>query len=148
MRPSSPRRQRTPKVCINLTNCKYDLCEPSQPLLPRRWICAELAPRLVPYLCSAPFIATLVFPRGEHTYLSDMICTEAYVWCTVATVPCCAVPKVCAQLGWLQADHADEWDVFWSDQSISLARAVAMQPMQVLSAQNCAEYRWICLDLA
>lgn len=49
---------------------------------------------------------------------------------------CGAVPKVCAQLGWLQAD-ADEWDVFWSDQSISLARAVAMQPMQVLSVHKC-----------
>ena len=47
-----------------------------------------------------------------------------------------AVLKVCAQLGWLQADDADEWDVFWSDQSISLARAVAMQPMQVLCDQN------------
>ena len=56
----------------------------------------------------------------------------------LATVPCfCAVPKVCAQLGWLQADDADEWDVFWSDQSISLARAVAMQPMQVMSADDC-----------
>ena len=48
----------------------------------------------------------------------------------------CAVLKVCAQLGWLQANDADEWDVFWSDQSISLARAVAMQPMQVLCDQN------------
>ena len=27
MRPASPRRQRTPKISINLTNCKYDLCE-------------------------------------------------------------------------------------------------------------------------
>jgi len=35
------------------------------------------------------------------------------------------------QLGWVESDDTDEWDLFWSDQSISLARAVAMQPMQV-----------------
>lgn len=59
--------------------------------------------------------------------------TEARIWRMLAiTSYVCAVPKVCAQLGWLQADDAEEWNVFWSDQSISLARAVAMQPMQVL----------------
>ena len=58
--------------------------------------------------------------------------TEARIWGMLEiTAYVCAVSKVCAQLGWLQADDADEWDVFWSDQSISLARAVAMQPMQV-----------------
>ncbi len=36
------------------------------------------------------------------------------------------------QLGWVESDDTDEWDLFWSDQSISLARAVAMQPMQVI----------------
>lgn len=103
---------------------------------------------LVLYLCSAPFIATLLFPLSEHIPAWCMhLSTEACDWCTVATVPCCAVPKVCAQLGWLEADHEDEWDVFWSDQSISLARAVAMQPMQVLSVQS-AGYRCMCLDLA
>lgn len=57
---------------------------------------------------------------------------HAFVVHTNGTV-CGAVPKVCAELGWLQADDTEEWDVFWSDQSISLARAVAMQPMQVLA---------------
>ena len=42
-----------------------------------------------------------------------------------------AVRAVRKKLGWQEAGEADEWDLFWSDQSISLARAVAMQPMQV-----------------
>ena len=43
-----------------------------------------------------------------------------------------AVHLVQTQLGWVECDDTDEWDLFWSDQSISLARAVAMQPMQVM----------------
>ena len=49
----------------------------------------------------------------------------------ISLVYCYAVQRVQEQLGWLQAEETDDWDVFWSDQSISLARAVAMHPMQV-----------------
>ena len=85
MRPSSPRRQRTPKVCINLTNCKYDLCEPSQSL-PRRWDCAELAPRLVLYLyctCALNLRSNLSIPPSEHTY-----------WVILAQKACCQLLQV------------------------------------------------------
>lgn len=57
------------------------------------------------------------------------------------------------QLGWQEAGETDEWDIFWSDQSISLARAVAMQPMQVYYAaahRKCLHKRhqWCCASLA
>lgn len=47
-----------------------------------------------------------------------------------------AVHLVKRQLGWVESDDTDDWDLFWSDQSISLARAVAMQPMQVMCCHN------------
>ena len=67
-----------------------------------------------------------------HCTQLDSTCHTFYLLDSANETVCGAVPKVCAELGWLQADDTDEWDVFWSDQSISLARAVAMQPMQVL----------------
>lgn len=60
------------------------------------------------------------------------IIPDAFVFSRVLKCGCLlAVHLVQSQLGWVESDDTDEWDLFWSDQSISLARAVAMQPMQV-----------------
>ncbi len=61
------------------------------------------------------------------------IIPDAFVFSRVLKCGCLlAVHLVQSQLGWVESDDTDDWDLFWSDQSISLARAVAMQPMQVI----------------
>lgn len=68
------------------------------------------------------------FQVGWQSCACPMIC-----YLKIIFMHCYAVQRVREQLGWLEAEETDGWDVFWSDQSISLARAVAMHPMQVRS---------------
>ena len=136
MRPASPRRQRTPKVSINLTNCKYDLCEcftassaPENSLPVALSCCCALLQ--VPTSKAVSLTLSTVLPTcfAQLTYTLLRVSVRLCMHSTVLSSP--TVRVVQSQLGWLESDDADDWDVFWSDQSISLARAVAMQPMQV-----------------
>lgn len=96
------KKKKTPApIRINLSNCKYEVCE---------------------YTLAA----------GGRTWLRHASMGAWRRWPEIAShARPCTVRIVTAKLGWKEVGDDEDWEIYWTDTSISIERVIRLTKIQV-----------------